>query len=403
MKSSMQALSPIEVDGPGVIKFTQQLVRMRSVFDPDNGGDECGVSAIVAEKMRAFGWDVEVFEVAPGRPNVIATVAGNRPGPTLAFEGHVDVVTEGNVADWTIPPYEAEIRDGRLHGRGSADMKSGVAAMIFGVRALQLAGPFPGTVKLCVFVDEEGMMLGAKVAAGSGVLRGIDGVIVCEPEGDEVCPSAKGAIRLRLEITGRMAHGAMPDHARNPIPALAECVRAIADLQTMLQKTHGTDRQLGTIWLTPTVVTAGEAAQMNVIPATALLYVDVRTIPGVEHANLVQDVRERVAAIGHTAGVGIDLDVVDDRPPVSTPVEHPVVDAVIRAHERVAGHRPALGGVPGTTDGTILARDAGLATVVYGPGAKWIAHQVNEYVETSDIVRYARTYAEAARFFLKGS
>lgn len=396
-------MAPIEVDGPGVVEFTQQLVRIRSVYDPAHGGDESAVCAVVAAKMRGFGWPVEAFDVAPGRQNLIATVSGGRAGPTLAFEGHLDVVTEGDAGGWSFPPFAAEIAEGRLYGRGSADMKSGVAAMIYGVRALQLAGPFPGTVKVCVLVDEEGMMAGAKAAASSGALDGVDGVIVCEPEGDEVCPSAKGALRLRLEITGRMAHGAMPEHGRNPIPALAECVRVIGDLQASLQQSHASHHQLGTTWLTPTVASAGEPAQMNVIPARALLYVDARTIPGVDHAGLVRELGERVLAVGEAAGVRVTLEVIDDRPPVDTPPSHPVVEAVLRAHEQVTGRRASLGGVPGTTDGTILARDAGLATVVYGPGGKWIAHQVNEYVETAEITRYARTYAEAARIFLNGA
>ena len=107
-------------------------------------------------------------EVAPGRPNVICVVEGGLPGPTLLFEGHSDVVTEGDPAGWSRDPFGGEIADGRLWGRGSADMKSGVAAMLFAAHALAAAGPFPGRLKLAVLVDEEGMMLGAKhfVAAG---------------------------------------------------------------------------------------------------------------------------------------------------------------------------------------------------------------------------------------------
>ena len=93
--------------------------------------------------------------------------------------------------------------DGRLYGRGSADMKGGVAAMIHAVRAVELAGPFPGTIVLAVLCDEEGMMSGAKAFVAAGHGDGVDGVIVCEPEGGEVCTTQKGAIRLRVDEIGR--------------------------------------------------------------------------------------------------------------------------------------------------------------------------------------------------------
>jgi succinyl-diaminopimelate desuccinylase len=95
--------------------------------------------------------------------------------------------------------------------------------------------------------------------------------------------------------------------------------------------------------------------------------------------------------------------VIDDRPPVDTPLSHPVVSCLAQAHEAVTGSPAVYGGVPGTTDGTILSRDAGLATVVYGPGGKWIAHQADEFVEVADVERCARVYIEAARRFLEVS
>jgi succinyl-diaminopimelate desuccinylase len=153
------------------------------VHDPAQGDGEAAAAALVAKKMREFGWEPQVSEVAPGRPNVIAIIdGGGGDGPTLAFEGHTDVVTEGDLASWTFDPYGGEIRDGRLYGRGSADMKSGVAAMLYAVRALQQVGPFPGRVMMCVLVDEEGLMLGAKHFAATPFAREVDAAIICEPE-----------------------------------------------------------------------------------------------------------------------------------------------------------------------------------------------------------------------------
>ncbi|WP_210494510.1 M20 family metallopeptidase [Patulibacter sp. SYSU D01012] len=389
------------IDVDALVRFTQELVRIRSVHEPETGSDESAAAALVADLMRGWGWEPQVTEVAPGRPNVIAVVeGGGGDGPTLGFEGHTDVVTEGDRASWSVDPFGAEIRDGRLYGRGTADMKAGVASMLFAVRALQQAGPFPGRVVLCVLADEEGLMLGAKHFAGTELARRIDACIVCEPEGDEVCVAAKGAVRIGLDFHGRMAHGAMPHQGRNPVVAAARLVAALAAYEDELRDAHPEHEHLGVVHVTPTVLDAGSHDQINVIPAEAAVRIDVRTLPGVDHAALV----ERVTAIAREGaeplGVTVEATVIDDRPAVEIDPDHPVVRAVVAAHERECGTRPAYGGVPGATDGTILQRDAGVPCVVYGPGDKWIAHQVDEHVPVADLDRYARIYADAARAFL---
>jgi succinyl-diaminopimelate desuccinylase len=378
-------------------------VRIRSVHDPAAGTAEEPAARLVAERMREFGWDPEVVEVAPGRPNVIAVVdGGGGPGPTLMLEGHTDVVTEGARESWSFDPYAGDVVDGRLRGRGSADMKSGVAAMIHATRALQLAGPFPGRVVVGALVDEEGLMLGAKHFAATPLAGEIDGAICCEPEAGEVCAVAKGAVRLRLDFVGAMAHGAMPQHARNPLPVAARFVAAVAELEREVQAEHGEHEHLGQVYLTPTVLLGGDVDQINVIPARATVCLDLRTVPGVDHGALVARVRDVAVRAGEPHGVTVEVVVVDDRPPVDTPLDDPLVVALAGAHEAVTGEAAVYGGVPGATDGTILTRDAGIPTVVYGPGGKWIAHQADEYVEVAEIIRCAHVYAETARRFLTG-
>ncbi|MEU7317303.1 M20 family metallopeptidase [Streptomyces sp. NPDC007083] len=389
------------LDTEAAVAFTQELVRLRTVNSEDAEVVERPAAELVAELFTRFGWEHTVTEVAPGRPNVIATVeGGGGPGPTLMFEGHTDVVTEGDPADWSVDPYGAEIRDGRMWGRGTADMKSGVAAMIYGVRALQQAGPFPGRVVLGVMADEEGMMLGAKAFAASPAAGEVDGVIVCEPEGYEVCTSARGGIRLRLDLTGVMAHGAMPQKGRSPIEAGARIVEALGTVREWAAVRFGSHPHAGSVTVTPTVLLAGDPDQLNVIPAHGVVGVDVRTVPGTDHAELIERVRTTAEQTAAPFGVAVRQTVVDDRPAVEISEDHPVVRGLVAAHTRVHGSAPAFGAVPGTTDGTILTRDAGLPTVVYGPGGKWIAHQKDEFVEVREIGEYARVYAEAAHHFL---
>ena len=271
--------------------------------------------------------------------------------------------------------------------------------MIHAVRAVELGG-FDGRIIVAALVDEEGMMLGAKDFAASPLAAGIDGVIVCEPEAGEVCAVSKGAIRIRIDLHGVMAHGAMPQHGRSPIPALGQLLIGLAELQQQIAETVGPHEHLGEFYLTPTVLQAGTVEQVNVIPATASVLLDVRTIPAVAHPPLLLLITKLTETIAADAGLRSTVTVIDDRPPVDTPVDAAVVRSLVRAHEQVTGEPARFGGVPGTTDGTILTRDAGLPTVVYGPGGKWIAHQANEFVEIADIDTATRVYAEAARIFL---
>ena len=391
----------MNVDRIAVVSFAQELVRIESVNDPANGRSEAAAAELVAEQMRAFGWTPAVEEVEPGRPNVVAVVDGGLPGPTLLFEGHTDVVTEGPRELWSVDPFGGEIRDGRLYGRGAADMKGGVAAMLFAVDAVARSGSFPGRIVVAALADEEGMMLGAKHFCRSELARSVDAAIVCEPEGDEVCTAQKGALRLRVDARGKMAHGAMPQHGLNPVPALAAFVAAAAGLERRLQDERGEHPTLGPPYLTPTVIRAGDELQLNVIPETGWLAVDVRTVPGVDHDALVARLRGEADRIARETGVALELTVVDDRPATETSEDEPVVRAVVAAHEALHGRPPAIGGVPGATDGTILWRELGVPIAVYGPGGKWIAHQVDEHVEVEEIGEYADAYADAARRYLE--
>jgi succinyl-diaminopimelate desuccinylase len=128
----------------------------------------------------------------------------------------------------------------------------------------------------------------------------------------------------------------------------------------------------------------------------------VRTIPGVSHSAVVAKVSSLAEAAGAPDEVRSSVEVVDDRPPVDTPSSHPLVGALAAAHSSVYGSAAVYGGVPGATDGTILTRDAGMVTIVYGPGGKWIAHQADEFVEVNEIVKCTRVFAETARLFLGG-
>jgi succinyl-diaminopimelate desuccinylase len=399
---TVAASAPSPPDADEVVRLAQALVRIPSVNRPEAGQSERQAAELVAAWMREHGWSPLVEEVAPGRPNVICTLEGDAPGPTLLFEGHTDVVTEGDRSEWQRDPFGGEIADGVLWGRGSADMKGGLAAMLCAAAGLDAERPWPGRIVLAVLADEEGMMLGAKGFVAGGHARGVDAAIVCEPEGGELCLTQKGAIRARVTAVGRMAHGAMPERGINPLPALARFVLAATELERRLAEEVGQHPHLGWPYVTPTVLRVGDQAQINVIPGGGMLALDIRTVPGIDHEELIDRLWQLASAVGRETVTRLELAVIDDRPPTQVDPGEPVARAVALAHRDVHGSEPAVGGVPGTTDGTILWRDAGIPVVVYGPGGKWIAHQANEHLAIEELPRYVEVYRRAALRFLTG-
>jgi succinyl-diaminopimelate desuccinylase len=391
------------LDASGLIETLAALVRIPSVFDPARpDGNERAAATLIGSLLDDWSLAYRIREVAPNRPNIVVDIVGMRPGPLLVFEGHTDVVTAGDHAAWTVDPFAGEIRDRRLYGRGACDMKGGLAAMLFAARAIHGAGSdFAGTIRLAILADEEGLMQGAKGFVADGELEGATAAIICEPEGDRVCIAQKGAIRIRVTLTGRMAHGAMPEEGANPIPALGLIISRCRDLEREIQSEHQPHPLLGTFYLTPTVALAGEREQGNVIPSTAELMLDIRTTPACDHASIIERVRVAIAAAADDiAGVSHHIDVVDNRPATETDKDDPIVRAVIAAHEAETGTTPPFGGVPGSTDGTIFWAASRVPLVTYGPGITTLPHQADEYVELDEVVRYARTYVAAAlRYF----
>ena len=393
------------IDGERAVALTRQLVRLRSVFEPSTGGNETEAAHFIAEVLRESGFTVTVEDAAPGRPNVMADWHGtgfdSAKHKTLMLEGHTDVVTEGDPESWRYPPFAAELVGGRIYGRGACDMKAGVAAAIVAAEAVKLTLPdLPGRLRLGIVADEEGMMLGIKHFIQQGWAEEVDGVIICEPEDLELCLFQKGALRVEVLATGKMAHGAMPYAGINPVPPLVDFLAGVRELEQSEQTRLGRHEHLGLPWLTPTILRAparGEA-QLNVMPETAYAALDIRTVPGQDHEAIWAALE--VLAEQSRGEAELELTRLEDRPWTETPPDDPLVRALARAYPDVLDSPPRYGGVPGATDGTFLSAWAGVPIVTVGPGAREVPHQRDEYVGTEEIVKAAKLYAAAAVYFL---
>lgn len=394
------------VDPDELIALTRDLIRIPSVIrrgDPD--ATEAAVAAHIEGWFREEGFDVEVQPVAPGRPNVLAVLGDRAAGPTLLLEGHTDVVTEGDPAQWSHPPFGADLEGGRIYGRGAADMKSGLAAAMIAAAALKRSGArLGGRLVVGALVDEEGDMLGVKHLAGTPLGRELTAAIICEPEQNELCLEQRGVVWARVTARGRMAHGAMPEAGVNPITALAALVHEAPRLERRLRALCERSRYLRPPTVTPTVIAAPVKGvpQSNVIPATAQATLDVRLTPGPEADAVAKEIDEACRrAADACPGAVVEWEAVNGfRLATRVDKGEPLVRAMARAVRRATGNAPRYGGVPGSTDGTILRMELGIPIVTCGPGNRLIPHQVDEYVEVGELVDAARIYVASALAYL---
>jgi succinyl-diaminopimelate desuccinylase len=396
-----------EIEREELVSLTQELVRISSVYQPEQSdGNEARVARFVADYLERAGFGVKAEEVAPGRPNVWTVWEGTRPGKTLLFEAHTDVVTEGSAEDWNHPPFDAERDGGRIYGRGTCDTKGNLAAAVVAVSAIRNSGvPFPGRLVLCHPVDEEGMMTGIKAFIERGHAEGVDAAVVCEPEENQLCTSQKGALRAELTVRGTMAHGAMPESGVNPVTRAARFVVEVEKLEREEIERHGEDPFLGYPSLTPTILLGPDCGepQINVIPASAYVALDIRTVPAQSHRELVErleDILARLAA--KDPDFEAALEVIEERPPTETPEDEPLVRAMAKAYTRLTGEEPTYNGVPGATDGTFLHAWAGVPIVTTGAGDREIPHHVDEWVDEEELLATCKLYAATAMYYAYG-
>ncbi|MBT2688221.1 M20 family metallopeptidase [Bacillus sp. ISL-47] len=391
-------------DGKEVVELTKNLVKIPSVYRPGvEGGNEEKVAQFTADYLKGLGIEVHIEEVEPGRPNVIGIVDSGRPGKTLLFEGHTDVVTEGDRDAWTHDPFSGEIINGRMYGRGTNDTKGNLACMITAVHSLLRDNEeWNGKIILCIPCDEEGMMIGIKNFIKHGWADNVDGAIICEPEENQVCITQKGAMRAVVNVFGKMAHGAIPLSGVNPNTRMAKLICELDRLEQKEKERLGNHPMLGWPSITPTILQApvrGDA-QINVIPDQCMTTLDIRTVPGQDHSELKREIRDIINRLSEQdPDFKAEFEVIEDRPWTETDMENAIVKATAKAVFEVTGKEPVYNGVPGATDGTFL-HVAGVPIVTIGAGDREVPHQIDEYVDIEELAETTEIFRTAALLFL---
>ena len=377
-----------------VTRLLSDLVAIPSVNPMGRGltgpGDlEAGMSDFLEAWFRKLGVDVERQVVSPGRDNLIARYDSPGSCRTILFDAHQDTVP---VDGMTIAPFSPELKDGRLYGRGSCDVKAGMAAMLTAFARLVKERPAgSASVIMACTVDEEFTHTGSSRLADGN--HGADLAIVAEPTSLNIVDRHKGAVRWKVRTRGVACHSSTPHLGDNAIYKMARVVQALAEYAGELAGS-APDPVLGPPSLSVGRIEGGTS--VNVVPDWTEVDIDRRVIPG-ERA---QDCPGRVQAFLHER-LG-DLKGVDFLPPwVNMPPLIPgradaFLPAMKRAIERVGGRSPEVMGVPFGTDAGPLG-EAGLPCFVFGPGDIAQAHTKDEWIELGQVRLASEMYYEIAR------
>lgn len=364
------------------LELTRALVAIPSV-NPDlspQGTGEAEVARVCASWLRDWGFDVEVTEAAPGRPSLVARMGRGRPRTIL--NGHMDTV---GVEGMTVAPFDPVVREGRILGRGSADMKSGLAAILAAAHALSRdPESFPGELLVVFTCDEEYASIGLQDLLERG-LEG-DRAVVTEPTGLALCTANRGFVWVHLEVEGRAAHGSRPDLGRDAIRAAG---RILEELDGYESEVAGDDAHP---LLAPHSIHAGTiqgGVTPSIYPAHCSLVLEARTLPG-EGVERVMEGVHRVVERARRAEPELEVRV---RPGLSRPAaelaaDHPLVVGLSEAC-RAEGVEPRLAGMTAWVESAWFV-EAGIPALCFGPGEIARAHTADEWVDVEEIRAAAR-------------
>jgi len=392
------------------IAFLQKIIAIPSVT-----GDEARIQKFLADYMTQLGLAVDAWETDweqlkkhpayrtvergyEGRPNIVATLKGTGGGRSLLLNGHTDVIPVGDGKGWSDDPWSAKIKGGRIYGRGSCDMKSGVASHVMAVESILAAGGRPrGDVHINVVVDEE--------VSGHGtldtVIRGYraDAGISGETSGLAVQPACIGRIWFEIEIHGKPAGIQKRYEGISGIELGNKIVKAVADLEAKRVATVTHPLYPNALDTLPCMIGSFSAGNYpSAFPANCLLKGSIGTVPGEDHEGVKQSLVQQIArsAAGdpwmklhppRVRFVGYDAEASE------IPRNHPIVETVCRSYREITGRDPEISGRQGAADTRFLNRYADTPTVIFGPGSTAVMHADDEYVSIEDYMTAIKVMA----------
>lgn len=375
------------------LQLLKQLIAIDSInpsLVPGAAG-EAAVARAIADAMRGMGLTVEIQEVAPGRPNVVGTLQGRGPGRSLMFCGHIDTVGVSGMK----APFDPVENDGRIYGRGSQDMKSGVAAMIDAARVVAESGGLAaGTLVIACVVDEEHASIGADALVTKWRA---DAAVVTEPTDLQVAIAHKGFEWVEIETEGRAAHGSRPREGRDAIRLMARVLTGLDALDRDLQS-RPPHALLGTASLHASLIEGGR--ELSSYPDRCHLQMERRTVPGEAPGSAAREVADLLARLrAEDPDFKASSRPMFARSPYEILAGHDLPQAMLRAVVSPAQPAlpapPALIGMSFWTDAAILG-DAGIPSILFGPTGAGL-HSVEEWVDAKSVLQCRDALVALAR------
>jgi acetylornithine deacetylase len=403
-------LNTIDTNKDKSIKFLQDMIAIPSVT-----GDEGKIQAFLSDYLEKVGLNVDVWESNwdelkkhpgyipveqgyEGRPNIVAKWKGTGGGQSLLLNGHTDVIPVGNGEGWSDNPWSAKIKEGKIYGRGSCDMKSGVASHILAVEFLKAAGvQLKGDVLIDIVIDEE--------VSGHGtldtVIRGYtaDAGISGETSGLAVQPACIGRIWFEIEIQGKAAGIQRRYQGVSGIELGYKIVKAVEALEAKRLATVKHPLYPKPIDALPCMIGAFQSGNFpSSFPATCLLKGSMATVPGEDHEGVKRSLVEHIAT-----AAAADPWMKDHPPKVrfvgydaqasEIPVKHPIVQTLCKNYTEVTGREPEISGRQGAADTRFLNLYGQTPTVIFGPGSTAVMHSDDEYVSIDDYLTAIKVMA----------
>ena len=379
------------------VSLTKELIAIPS---ENPTGDEFAMADRMEAFFRGIGLEVSRERVAERRENVTAEITGSGGGPALVFLNHMDTVPAGE--GWSRDPFLAAEESGKIWGRGSCDMKGGIAASLAAMENLKLridgGAKARGTVRCCMVVDEEsGAMTGTEAAIASGHIDAEDIVISCEPTELALVTAQKGAMWFELVFRGKSAHAAAPHMGADAIHAAS---RAVVALQEAVAKLPYEDPLLGRCTMVTSIIEGGH--KTNVVSERCAMQIDSRFVPPLRTGEVQQIIHEKAAeACERVNGVEFSLRAtIADRPPVTADTEGAGARLIFEILKEILGAEPEPAGVSYYSDAGMAAAQTGSRSCfLLGPGNIEQAHTPDEFIGVDSLKKAARVYGRLLEKF----
>jgi len=374
------------VDPDEVLAYTRALIAAKS---ENPGGTEDRAAAVASDILTGVGADPEIVRSEAGRPSVVASL-GAESGPSLAWNGHLDVVPAGSLDTWRHDPWAGEIDDdGRLIGRGAADMKGPIGAALAAASALRRAGtPLAGSLVFHLAADEElAGVHGTKVLWERGMLTQ-DAAIVGEPSELQVGLAERGGAWFTATAFGKAAHGSQPHRGVNAITSMARFLLRLPEVLPDIEHPL-----VGRPTVNAATIEGGSAP--NVVPDRCEVDIDRRIVPGEIDPDAVRAPFLAIieALRGEYPEVEIEVRLREWTDAAEASPDTDIARTAVEAVRATTGTAPELAGFTGITDARFYINQADIPTVICGPGSLTVAHTADEWVPVDELVAGARAYA----------